>query len=233
MSACHLYLNTKVPSENGLLTTVGYQLGKNGPVTYALEGSVAYCGSLVQWLRDNMCLIRDAADSEQVAKTVEDNGGVYFVPAFSGLFAPYWRTEARGLIVGLTAYNTRAHVTRAALEAAAFQVNEIITAMQADSGIPLSVLNVDGGMTKNNLAMQFQADILNASLKCPEMVRNLTSVVRGLQKKYYQHYVQLATTLMTKPFKTTIFFLKHTVYQAETTALGSAYAAGLAVGYVL
>ena len=113
----------RVPSKNGLLTTIGYQLGRGAPVTYALEGSVAYCGSLIQWLRDNLQIIKDAAESESIARSVHDNGGVYFVPAFAGLFAPYWRTEARGLIVGLTAFNTSAHVTRAALEAAAFQVS--------------------------------------------------------------------------------------------------------------
>ena len=176
-----------VPSSHGLLTTVAYQLGPDAEPHYALEGSVAYCGSLIQWLRDNLHLIKNASQSEELALTVQDNGGVYFVPAFSGLFAPYWRGEARGIITGLTAYNTRAHITRAALEAAAFQTNEIIDAMIADSGTALSVLKVDGGMTKNCTLMQFQSDLLNTPLICPVM--------------------------------------------AETTALGSAYAAGLAVGY--
>jgi glycerol kinase len=174
-------------SNHGLITTVAYQLGPDAEPCYALEGSVAYCGSLIQWLRDNLNFIKDAADSEKLALSVNDNGGVYFVPAFAGLFAPYWRTEARGIITGLTAYNTAAHITRAALEAAAFQTNEIIDSMIADSEIQLPILKVDGGMTKNSTLMQFQSDLLSTPLVCPTM--------------------------------------------AETTALGSAYAAGLAIGY--
>ena len=176
-----------IPSKHGLLTTIAYQLGPNTEPYYALEGSVAYCGSVIQWLRDNMKLIKDAPDSEVIALTVKDNGGVYFVPAFSGLFAPYWRSDAKGVITGITAYNTHAHIVRAALESAAFQVNEIIDAMKADSKKTISILKVDGGMTSNNMVMQFQADLLNTSLLRPQMT--------------------------------------------ETTALGSAYAAGLAVGY--
>ena len=176
-----------VPSNSGLVTTVGYKLGKDAPCIYALEGSVAYCGSLIQWLRDHMELFSDAAKSEILARSVEDNGGVYFVPAFSGLFAPYWRSDARGVITGLTAFNTKAHITRAALEAAAFQVTELIVAMEADAGISLPSLKVDGGMTKNKLLMQFQSDLINCPMTCPQM--------------------------------------------AETTAIGSAYAAALAVGF--
>ena len=157
-------VDAAVPSKHGLLTTVAYQLGPNAEPHYALEGSVAYCGSLIQWLRDNLNVIRDATQSEELALTVNDNGGVYFVPAFAGLYAPYWRGDARGVIAGLTAYNTRAHITRAALEAAAFQINEIIDAMIADSGTALSILKVDGGMTKNCTLMQFQSDILNTLL---------------------------------------------------------------------
>lgn len=176
-----------ISSKHGLLTTVAFQLGKNSEPFYALEGSIAYCGSLIQWLRDNLHAIKDAKESEALAKSVPDNGGVYFVPAFSGLFAPYWRGEARGVITGLTAFHTMNHIVRAALEAAAFQVNEIIDAMIADSKAVLPSLKVDGGMTQNNTVMQFQSDLLGTPLACPVM--------------------------------------------AETTALGSAYAAGLAVGY--
>lgn len=176
-----------IKSESGLLTTVGYQLGKDAKPIYALEGSVAYCGSLIQWLRDNLNIITDAAKSEMLASSVEDNGGVYFVPAFSGLFAPYWRSDARGIIAGLTAFNTKAHITRAALEAAAFQTNEILVAMQKDAGMKLPSLKVDGGMTKNGLLMQFQCDLIETSMSCPAM--------------------------------------------PETTAIGSAYAAALAVGF--
>jgi hypothetical protein len=238
-----------VRSKCGLLTTLGYQLGKGAAPVYALEGSIAYCGSLIQWLRDNLQIIDDAAESESLALTVEDNGGVYvfcsmffllflfvrslclsypsiaaclhsmtphntsltiipispsitqsidtiltlllpyryFVPAFSGLFAPYWRSDARGIIVGLTAYNTKAHITRAALEAAAFQTNEILLAMQTDAKMRLDTLRVDGGMTKNALLMQFQCDLIATNMSCPAM--------------------------------------------AETTAIGSAYAAAIAVGF--
>jgi glycerol kinase len=184
-----LLLNTgteKVLSENGLLTTVCYALGDAPPV-YALEGSIAVTGSLVQWLRDNLGLINDAAEIEALARTVDDNGGAYFVPAFSGLFAPYWRPDARGAIVGLTRYVNRGHLARAVLEATAFQTREVVDAMHADSGVRLSSLKVDGGMVGNELLMQFQADILDVPVVRPVI--------------------------------------------AETTALGAAYAAGLAVGF--
>ncbi|KAA5833682.1 glycerol kinase GlpK [Saccharopolyspora hirsuta] len=182
-------LNTgteRVISENGLLTTVGYKIGGNDTV-YCLEGSIAVTGSLVQWLRDNLGLIASAPEIEQVASTVEDNGGAYFVPAFSGLFAPHWRSDARGAIVGLTRYVNRGHLARAVLEATAFQTREVIEAMNADSGVPLKSLKVDGGMVGNELLMQFQADILGVPVIRPVV--------------------------------------------AETTALGAAYAAGLAVGF--
>jgi glycerol kinase len=182
-------LNTgtdKVMSENGLLTTVCYKIGTDAPV-YALEGSIAVTGSLVQWLRDNLGMISTAAEVEEHARTVEDNGGAYFVPAFSGLFAPYWRSDARGAIVGLTRFVNKGHLARAVLEATAFQTREVIDAMNADSGVPLTALKVDGGMVVNELLMQFQADILGVP------------VIRPVVN--------------------------------ETTALGSAYAAGLAVGF--
>jgi glycerol kinase len=184
-----LLLNTgteKVVSENGLLTTVCYQLADAAPV-YALEGSIAVTGSLVQWFRDNLRLISEAAEIEALARSVDDNGGVYIVPAFSGLFAPYWRPDARGAIVGLTRFVDRGHLARAALEATAFQTREVVEAMNADSGVALRSLKVDGGMVVNELLMQFQADILDVP------------VVRPIV--------------------------------AETTALGAAYAAGLAVGF--
>jgi glycerol kinase len=175
-----------VRSENGLLTTVGYKLGDQ-PTHYALEGSIAVTGSLIQWLRDNLGLIGSAPEVEALAKTVEDNGGVYFVPAFSGLFAPYWRPDARGAIVGLTRYVNKGHIARAALEATALQTREVLDAVNADSGVDLTELKVDGGMTANSELMQFQADILNVPVVRPVV--------------------------------------------AETTALGAAYAAGLAVGF--
>ncbi|ATE57257.1 MULTISPECIES: glycerol kinase GlpK [Actinosynnema] len=184
-----LLLNTgteKVMSENGLLTTVCYKIGDKAPV-YALEGSIAVTGSLVQWLRDNLGMIGTAAEVEQHARTVEDNGGAYFVPAFSGLFAPYWRSDARGAIVGLTRFVNKGHLARAVLEATAYQSREVIDAMNADSGVPLKSLKVDGGMVVNELLMQFQADILGVP------------VIRPVVN--------------------------------ETTALGAAYAAGLAVGF--
>jgi glycerol kinase len=184
-----LLLNTgteKVPSEHGLLTTVCYQLGDSAPV-YALEGSIAVTGSLVQWLRDNLKLINDASEIEPLAREVDDNGGAYFVPAFSGLFAPYWRPDARGAIVGLTRYVNRSHLARAVLEATAFQTREVVDAMNADSGVTLTSLKVDGGMVTNDLLMQFQADVLDVPVVRPVV--------------------------------------------AETTALGAAYAAGLAVGF--
>jgi glycerol kinase len=174
-----------VRSRHGLLTTVCYQLGSRDPV-YALEGSIAVTGSLVQWLRDNLGLISSAAEIEQLAETVEDNGGTYFVPAFSGLFAPHWRPDARGAIVGLTRYVNRGHLARAVLEATAFQTREVLDAMNADSGAELTALKVDGGMVSNKLLMQFQADILGVPVIRPVV--------------------------------------------SETTSLGAAYAAGLAVG---
>jgi glycerol kinase len=182
-------LNTgteKVMSRNGLLTTVCYKIGSQETV-YALEGSIAVTGSLVQWLRDNLGMIGTAAEIETLARSVEDNGGAYFVPAFSGLFAPYWRSDARGAIVGLTRFVRKGHLARAVLEATAFQSREVIEAMNADSGVPLKSLKVDGGMVVNELLMQFQADILGVP------------VIRPVVN--------------------------------ETTALGAAYAAGLAVGF--
>jgi glycerol kinase len=175
-----------VHSEHGLITTVGYRLGEE-PAHYALEGSIAVTGSLIQWLRDNLGIIRDAKEVEKLAKSVDDNGGVYFVPAFSGLFAPYWRSDARGALVGMTRFVTKAHIARAALEATAFQTREVLDAVNADTGIPLEELKVDGGMIGNELLMQFQADILGVPVIRPVV--------------------------------------------AETTALGAAYAAGLAVGF--
>jgi glycerol kinase len=184
-----LLLNTgtePIRSEHGLLTTVCYRIGDAAPV-YALEGSIAVTGSLVQWLRDNLGLISDASEIEPLAREVADNGGAYVVPAFSGLYAPHWRADARGAIVGLTRYVTRAHLARAALEATAFQTREVVDAMHADSGVKLAELRVDGGMVVNDLLMQFQADILDVPVVRPAIT--------------------------------------------ETTALGAAYAAGLAVGY--
>src|SRR6478735_1460989 len=177
---------SKVPSKNGLLTTVCYKIGDEATV-YALEGSIAVSGSLVQWIRDNLGMIGSAPEIETLAKTVEDNGGAYFVPAFSGLFAPYWRDDARGAIVGLTRYVNKGHIARAVLEATAFQTKEVLDAMNADSGVDLTALKVDGGMVVNETLMQFQADILGVP------------VIRPVVN--------------------------------ETTALGAAYAAGLAVGY--
>jgi glycerol kinase len=175
-----------IRSGNGLLTTVGYRLG-DGPTHYALEGSIAVTGSLVQWLRDNLGLIKNTAEIETLARSVEDNGGVYIVPAFSGLFAPYWRPDARGVIVGLTRFVNRGHIARAALESVAFQTAEVIEAVNADAGVALAELKVDGGMVADDTLMQFQADILGIPVVRPAVV--------------------------------------------ETTALGAAYAAGLAVGF--
>jgi glycerol kinase len=175
-----------VPSKNGLLTTVGYKIG-NEPAVYALEGSIAITGALVQWLRDNLGMITTSAEVEALAGTVEDNGGVYFVPAFSGLFAPYWKNEARGVIAGLTRYVNKGHIARAVLEATAWQTREVLDAMNADSGVALTALKVDGGMVYNELLMQFQSDVLGVPVIRPQV--------------------------------------------AETTALGAAYAAGLAVGF--
>lgn len=188
-TGCFMLLNTgtkAVQSKNGLLTTLGYKIGDHAAV-YALEGSIAITGALVQWLRDNLKLIEKSPDVEILAKEVEDNGGIYFVPAFSGLFAPYWRSDARGVIVGMTRYVTRGHIARAALEATAFQTREVLDAMNKDSGVNLTALKVDGGMVFNDLLMQFQSDILGVPVVRPKV--------------------------------------------AETTSLGAAYAAGLAVGF--
>ncbi|MPZ61541.1 MAG: glycerol kinase GlpK [Propionibacteriales bacterium] len=184
-----MLLNTgeeRIHSEHGLLTTVCYRIGESAPV-YALEGSIAVTGALVQWLRDNLGLIVEASEIERLAVTVDDNGGAYFVPAFSGLFAPYWRADARGALVGLTRYVNKGHLARAVLEATAFQSREVLDAMNADSGVDLKELKVDGGMVVNELLMQFQADLLGVPVVRPRI--------------------------------------------NETTALGAAYAAGLAVGY--
>jgi glycerol kinase len=188
-TGCFMLLNTgtkPVQSKNGLLTTLGYKIGDQ-PAVYCLEGSIAITGALVQWLRDNLGLIAKSADIEALAKTVDDNGGIYFVPAFSGLFAPYWKSDARGVIVGMTRYINKGHLARAALEATAFQTREVLDAMNKDSGVNLTALKVDGGMVYNELLMQFQSDILGVPVIRPKV--------------------------------------------AETTALGAAYAAGLAVGF--
>ena len=168
-TGCFMLLNTgnkAVQSKNGLLTTLGYKIGSEKAV-YALEGSIAITGALVQWLRDNLGLIEKSADVEALAKSVEDNGGIYFVPAFSGLFAPYWKSDARGAIVGMTRYVTRGHIARAALEATAFQTREVLDAMNKDSGVNLTALKVDGGMVFNDTLMQFQADILGVPVIRP------------------------------------------------------------------
>ncbi len=190
-TGCFLLLNTgekPVQSKFGLLTTVAYQFGKQ-PATYALEGSVAITGALVQWLRDNLKMIHTSAEIEALASTVEDNGGVYFVPAFSGLFAPYWQSNARGAILGLTRYATKAHIARAVLEATAFQTREMVEAMEKDSGIALDVLRTDGGMVVNELLMQFQSDILERPVVRPAM-RETTALgamyAAGLAVGYYR-----------------------------------------------
>ena len=188
-TGCFMLMNTGeeiVPSKNGLLTTLCYKIGDAKPV-YALEGSIAVAGSLVQWLRDNLRMFDSAPEIETLAATVDDNGGAYIVPAFSGLFAPYWRADARGALVGLTRYVNRGHIARAVLEATAFQTREVLDAMEADSGVKLTELKVDGGMTANETLMQFQADQLGVDVVRPVV--------------------------------------------AETTALGAAYAAGIAVGF--
>ncbi|HRF48304.1 MAG TPA: glycerol kinase GlpK [Anaerolineales bacterium] len=188
-TGCFMLMNTgpkPVISKNGLLTTLGYKIGKQ-PAVYALEGSIAITGALVQWLRDNLGLIEKSADVEALAGTVEDNGGIYFVPAFSGLYAPYWKDNARGVIAGMTRYVNRGHIARATLEATAYQTREVLDAMNADSGVPLTALKVDGGMVYNEMLMQFQADVLGVPVIRPTV--------------------------------------------AETTSLGAAYAAGLAVGF--
>lgn len=188
-TGCFMLMNTgeqPIRSTAGLITTVAYRFGE-APACYALEGSVAIGGAAVQWLRDNLKLIATSAEIESLAQEVDDNGDVYFVPAFSGLFAPHWRQDARGAIVGLTRYSTRGHLARATLEATAFQTQEVLEAMKQDSGLPIQSLRVDGGMVANELLMQFQADLLDVPVLRPQM--------------------------------------------AETTSLGAAYAAGLAVGY--
>ena len=188
-TGCFLLMNTgtePIQSKNGLLTTLAYKIGDQ-PAYYALEGSIAITGALVQWMRDNLKMIETSADIEKLANTVEDSGGIYFVPAFSGLFAPYWRSDARGAIVGLTRYINAGHLARAVLEATAYQSAEVLEAMNKDSGVPLTALKVDGGMVHNQTLMQFQSDILGVPVIRPKV--------------------------------------------AETTALGAAYAAGLAVGF--
>jgi glycerol kinase len=188
-TGCFMIMNTGeeiVPSTSGLLTTLCYKFGDK-PAIYALEGSIAITGALVQWLRDNLNFFDYSHHIEDYAKTVEDNGGVYFVPAFSGLFAPYWKSDARGVIVGLTRYVNKGHIARAALEATAYQTREVLDAMEKDSGVELTALKVDGGMVYNDTLMQFQADVLGVPVVRPKV--------------------------------------------AETTALGAAYAAGLAVGF--
>ncbi|PRY45397.1 glycerol kinase [Spirosoma oryzae] len=188
-TGCFLLMNTGTelrPSTCGLLTTVAYQF-KGQPAHYALEGSVAITGALVQWLRDNLGMIKKSTDIEDLARSVEDNGGAYFVPAFSGLYAPHWRSDARGVIAGLTRFVTKAHIARAVLEATAYQTVDVVRAMEKDAGVSLRSLRVDGGMVGNALLMQFQSDMLDEPVVCPRMT--------------------------------------------ETTALGAAYAAGLAVGY--
>lgn len=176
-TGCFMLMNTGnalTPSKSGLLTTVGYKIGSQN-VVYALEGSIAITGALVQWLRDNLRMIDTAAEIEPLAQTVEDPGGIYFVPAFSGLFAPYWRSDARGVIVGLTRFINRGHIARAVLEATAYQTREVLDAMENDSGVKLKALKVDGGMVVNELLMQFQADILNVPVIRP-VVAETTSL---------------------------------------------------------
>ncbi|MFN8410977.1 MAG: glycerol kinase GlpK [Anaerolineales bacterium] len=188
-TGCFMLMNMgeiPVPSKSGLLTTLGYKIGDQKAV-YALEGSIAIAGALIQWLRDNLGLIQSSAEVEALAKSVEDNGGTYFVPAFSGLYAPYWKSDARGVIAGMTRYVNKGHIARAALEATAYQTREVLDAMEIDSGVNLKALKVDGGMVFNELLMQFQSDILDVPVVRPKV--------------------------------------------AETTALGAAYAAGLAVGF--
>jgi len=170
-TGCFMLLNTgtkPVQSKSGLLTTLAYKFGKE-PAVYALEGSIAITGALVQWLRDNLKFFEKSSDIEAIARTVEDNGGIYFVPAFSGLFAPYWRSDARGVIVGLTRYINKGHICRAALEATAYQTKDVLEAMNKDSGVKLEALKVDGGMVFNELLMQFQSDILNVPVIRPKV----------------------------------------------------------------
>jgi glycerol kinase len=195
-TGCFLLLNTGekiVHSKNGLISTVGYQQGDDAPV-YALEGSIAITGALVQWLRDNLGLIESSAQIETLAREVEDCGGVYFVPAFSGLFAPYWRSDARGLIAGLSRYATKAHLARAALEATAFQTLEIFEAMEQDSGLPIPSLKVDGGMVVNELLMQFQADLLGVPVIRPKITETTAlgaAFAAGLSVGFWESMEQL------------------------------------------
>ncbi len=195
-TGCFLLMNTgpsPVVSKYGLVTTVGFKLGEK-PVVYALEGSIAITGALVQWIRDNLGLISKSSEIETLARTVNDNGGVYFVPAFSGLFAPYWKTSARGVIAGLTRYANKGHIARAALEATAYQTQEVLEAMELDSGYKLDVLRTDGGMVVNELLMQFQADILNRDVIRP-LVQETTalgaSYAAGLAVGYYKDLGEL------------------------------------------
>lgn len=189
-TGCFMLMNTgtePVQSKYGLLTTVGYKIN-NEPAVYCLEGSIAITGALVQWLRDNLKLIESSEDIEALAATVEDNGGVYFVPAFSGLFAPYWRSDARGIIAGMTRFVNRGHIARAVLEATAFQTREVFEAMEKDSGVKLASLRVDGGMVKNNTLMQFQADILNVPVQKPFITETTAlgaAYAAGLQVEYW------------------------------------------------
>jgi len=161
--------DTPTPSQSGLLSTAAYQLGADGRCQYALEGSIAITGAAIQWLRDNLGLLSSAAESEAVAASVPDAGGIYFVPAFSGLYAPHWDMDARGAIVGLTRYTTRAHLVRATLEAICYQAREVLEAMEADSGVRLQTLKVDGGAVVNNLLMQLQADVLGTRVVRPRI----------------------------------------------------------------
>jgi glycerol kinase len=195
-TGCFLLMNTgnaPVLSKYGLLTTVAYKLGQN-PAQYALEGSVAISGALVQWMRDNLGLIQKSSDIETLARTVADNGGIYFVPAFSGLFAPYWKSDARGVIAGLTRYANKGHLARAVLEATAYQTREVLEAMELDSGKKLESLRTDGGMVGNDLLMQFQADILNRDVIRP-LVKETTalgaSYAAGLAVGFYKDLAEL------------------------------------------
>lgn len=196
-TGCFMLMNTgtnPVHSKYGLLTTVGYKIG-NEPAVYCLEGSIAITGALVQWLRDNLKLIETSDDIEPLAATVEDNGGIYFVPAFSGLFAPYWRSDARGIIAGMTRYVNRGHIARAVLEATAYQTREVFEAMEKDSGVKLASLRVDGGMVKNNTLMQFQADILNVPIQKPFIAETTAlgaAYAAGLQVGYWRSLNELS-----------------------------------------
>ena len=180
-------------SENGLVSTVAYQLEGMEPI-YALEGSIAVTGSLVQWLRDNLGMISEASQIEGLAGSVDDNGDVYIVPAFSGLFAPYWRSDARGIIAGLTRFVNKGHIARAALESTAYQTRDVVLAMEADSKIRLTELKVDGGMTANQILMQFQADQLNAVVIRPQMTETTTlgaAYAAGLYVGYWSSMAEL------------------------------------------